>query len=273
MTGKPLNFVQITDMHLSHPDLDDPDKRSDTVANLQLAIARITELSPRPEFVIASGDLVNLGDVASYQLVKEMLEKLNLPILYALGNHDKRAEFRQVFLKEPNNDAPYFHRVAYGNLQIVTLDTSQPTRVSGGLCNAQFECLEQALRENPKQPTLLVFHHPPLIEEDTFAWESLNQKDSDRLAATLQGHSLVGMICGHIHRDRICNWHGIPILFSCGLYASFDVLRGPDMLVDEGIGITFCTYRNSGLSATFIPLLPKRKSLGEITQERLKSFD
>ncbi len=273
MTAKPLNFIHITDMHLSHPDLNDPDKHADTVANLQLAIERISELLPRPEFVIASGDLVNQGDVASYQLVKEMLEELGLPVVYALGNHDKRREFRQVFLAEPENDAPYFHRIVQGGLQIVTLDTSQPGRVSGGLCDAQFAFLEQALQEHPNQPTLLVLHHPPLIEEDTLPWESLSRKDSNRLMATLKGYPIVGMICGHIHRDRTCHWHGIPIQFSCGLYASFDVLRGPYMLVDEGIGIVFCTYRETGLSATFIPLLPKHKSLGEITQERLQSFD
>ncbi len=90
------HFILISDLHLSHPDLNDPNQHSDTVANLALMVARLQAMDPPPAFVVACGDLTNHGDEASYRMLADMLAPLAIPMIYALGNHDKRAAFRRV---------------------------------------------------------------------------------------------------------------------------------------------------------------------------------
>ena len=55
-------FVHLTDLHISHPDSGDTMLRSDTPAQVASAVAAINRLDPAPDFVIASGDLTNIGD-------------------------------------------------------------------------------------------------------------------------------------------------------------------------------------------------------------------
>lgn len=268
----PLNFIHLTDFHLSHPDLNDPHLHSDTVENLRMMVAKIQTISPPPSFVVASGDLTNQGDVASYQMLHDILKPLGMPIIYALGNHDKRAGFRTIF--EPNTtlDAPYYHQTTQENLHIITLDSSVPNQVSGQISNEQFQFLETSLKAHPDLPKLLVIHHPPLITETSLPWESLNQSDSDRLTATLKGHNIVGMLSGHIHYNRVSQWHGIPVIISNGLHATVDPLRPSGMQIQQGIGFVSCTLRASGLTATFVPLPPEPVVLGEVSEDLLKSF-
>ena len=269
----PLNFIHLTDMHLTHPDRTDPNLRVDTQKNLHIAVARIQAISPPPAFIVASGDLTNQGDVASYQLLHDMLETLAIPVIYALGNHDNRTNFRAVFAPGSNKtDAPYYHHIILDGLHIVTLDSSIPDRVSGHICDTQFRFLEQALQDAPELPKLLVIHHPPLITETSLPWENLNQSDTDRLAQTLKGYKLVGLLSGHIHHNRVSHWHGIPVIISNGLNTTIDVLRPSGMQVEAGTGLGNCCLRASGLSVAFVPLTPEPEILGVISQDRLQSF-
>jgi len=267
-----LNFLHLTDFHLSHPDLNDPHLHSDTVENLRLMVAKIHNISPRPAFIVASGDLTNQGDVASYELVREILESLNIPIIYALGNHDKRAGFRRVFTPDSKLEAPYCHQSTQENLHVITLDSSVPGQVSGHICDPQFQFLETSLNAHPEWPKLLVIHHPPLITETSLPWESLNKEDSDQLAKTLKGYNVVGLLSGHIHFNRVSLWHGIPVIISNGLHATVDPLRPHGMQIQKGIGFASCTLRTSGLTVSFVPLSPELEVLGEISEDQLKSF-
>ncbi len=264
-------FVHLTDLHLSHPDLNDPNQHSDTVANLRLMVATLRDMTPRPDFIVASGDLTNNGDEASYRLVREMVEDVGIPVVYALGNHDNRAGFRRAF-DMGDSDAPLCHQTVLGGLHVIALDSSRPGRVSGAIGEQQFGFLRQTLRENPDLAKLLVIHHPPRIDENALAWESLSGDDSDRLAATLRGHDIAGILCGHIHFNRVSLWHGIPVIVANGLHATVDILRASGMQIREGTGFGHCTWRSSGITVSFIPLTPAPTVLGEIPADRLESF-
>ncbi len=272
----PVNFVLISDLHLSHPDLNDPNLHSDTVANLKLMAATLKQMTPPPAFVVACGDLTNHGDQASYQLVRDILGPVGVPVIYALGNHDKRAAFRAVFADAAgvctSPDAPCYHQVCRDGLQIITLDSLVPGQVSGGLCAEQFTFLEHALQEAPDLPKLLVIHHPPRISEASLAWESLNQSDTNRLADILQGHTIAAVLSGHVHFNRVSHWHGIPVIVSNGLHATVDVLKPAGMQIKEGTGFGYCTFRSSGITVSFVPLTPNRPGLGEISDDQLRSF-
>jgi len=271
-----VDFVHLTDLHLSHPDNDDPNLHSDTVANLRAMIARLRQITPQPAFVVISGDLTNQGDTASYRLLRDMLADLPMPVIHALGNHDNRAAFRAVFADivgdASSPDAPYYHHAVQGGVQIITLDTSVPGRVGGRICDEQFTFLEQALRAAPDLAKLLVIHHPPLICKTALAWESLDRNDSDRLATALRGHNVAGILSGHIHVNRVSHWHGIPVILCNGLHATIDVLKPSGMRIEEGTGFGYCSLGASGITVSFVPLTPERPILGEISDDLLRSF-
>ncbi len=265
-------FVHLTDLHISHPDLNDPHLQSDTPATLRHVVEVINAMEPQPDFVVASGDLTNQGDRESYELVRDILAPLQAPLVMALGNHDKRTGFNAVFAPGLA-DAPYFHDAPYGGLHVITLDSSVPGKVAGSLNDAQFAFLEAALARHPELAKLLVIHHPPRLDAEALAWGSLDTASTERLAQMLSGQRVAGILSGHVHVNRVSHWHGIPVVISNGLHSTVDLTETRDLRVVEGTGFGLCEWRESGLSVSFAPLTPVARELTRIDRARLKSFD
>ena len=264
-------FVHLTDLHISHPDLNDPQLQSDTPATLRRVVEAINAMTPQPDFVVASGDLTNHGDAQSYELVREIMAPLKAPLVMALGNHDKRDGFNAVFAPGLA-DAPYFHDAPQGDLHVITLDSSQPGRVAGTLDEAQFAFLEAALERHADLPKLLVVHHPPRIDPAGLGWASLDQHSSDRLAQTLEGRRMAGILSGHVHVNRVSFWHGVPLVISTGLHSSVDLMEPRDLRIVEGSGFALCDWRESGLTVSFVPLDPTASEIARLPREQLESF-
>jgi len=264
-------FVHLTDLHISHPDLADPHLQSDTPATLRRVVEVINAMDSQPDFVVASGDLTNQGDEQSYELVRDVLNELHAPLVMALGNHDKRAGFNTVFAPGLG-DAPYFHDAQRGGLHVITLDSSVPGKVAGALDEAQFDFLQAALQRHRALPKLLVIHHPPRIDPDALSWESLDQSSTDRLADLLQSQHVAGILSGHVHVNRVSQWHGAPLVISNGLHSTIDLTETRDLRIVEGTGFGLCDWRPSGLTVSFVPLDPEARELALIEREQVKSF-
>ena len=265
-------FVHLTDLHISHPDLNDPHLQSDTPATLRRVVEVVNAMDPQPDFVVASGDLTNQGDVQSYELVRDILSELRAPLFMALGNHDKRAGFNAVFAPGLA-DAPYFHDAPQGDLHVITVDSSVPGKVAGALDDAQFEFLRAALQRHEDRSKLLVIHHPPCIDPKALAWGSLDQASTDRLAEMLREQRIAGILSGHVHVNRVSHWHGIPVVISNGLHSTVDLTETRDLRIVEGTGFGLCEWRESGLSVAFAPLDPAAREIGRIERKQLKAFE
>lgn len=266
-----IRFIHLTDLHLSHPDAGDPEDRSGNANALTQVITAINTMDPQPAFVVASGDLTNLGDPSSYHLLREHLFPLRAPLLMALGNHDKRESFHGIF-GQSSSDAPYFHDTTQQGVHVITLDTSLAGHVAGTICEAQFALLDTTLARHSDLPKLIVMHHPPRVDPDGLPWASIDTASTERLAATLRGHNVVAILSGHIHINRVSHWHGIPLVTSIGLNSSVDLLEPDDMRLIEGRGFGICDLRPSGLSVSFVPLTPVPQELGVIDRARLLAF-
>ena len=264
-------FIHLTDLHVSHPDLNDPHLQSDTPATLRRVVEVINAMEQQPDFVVASGDLTNQGDVQSYELVRDILAPLRAPLVMALGNHDKRAGFNAVFAPGLA-DAPYFHDAPQGDLHVVTLDSSVPGKVAGALDAAQFDFLEAALKRHGDLPKLLIIHHPPRIDPEALAWGSLDQDSTNRLAEMLRGQNIAGILSGHVHVNQVSHWHGIPVVVSKGLHSTVDLTETRDLRIVEGTGFGIADWRPSGLAVSFVPLDPVAQQLALIDRQQLKSF-
>ncbi|MFH2010139.1 MAG: metallophosphoesterase [bacterium] len=79
---RPFGFVHLTDPHLGH-------RGGDRSRRFALVVDWLNRLSPRPAFVVLTGDLTELGPVESHwDEVARQLGRLELPVFVTLGNHD-----------------------------------------------------------------------------------------------------------------------------------------------------------------------------------------
>ena len=266
-----IKFIHITDLHLSHPDLDDPNLHSDTEGAFREIIKAILLMEEKPKFVVLSGDLTNTGEKKSYQLLKELLKPLLMPVILAIGNHDKRESFHEIFNGVESSD-PYFDDDIYSGLHVITLDSSIPGRIAGEICDEQFNYLKKALKKHEVTPKLLVIHHPPKIDPDGLPWGSLSMESTLKLDNVLRGQNVVGILTGHIHINRVSHWNGIPVCVSNGLHSSVDILETKHLRILEGSSFSICVLRESGLSVSYVTVNPEQKELGIIDQKRLRKF-
>lgn len=264
-------IIHLTDLHISHPDVADAALKTDTTETLRRAVAAINAMDPLPDLVVASGDLTNTGATSSYRLLQEILTELAPPVVLALGNHDKRAPFAEVFATG-KGDAPFVQEKILGNLHVITLDTLVPGHVAGRLDSDQIAFLDAALEREPHLPKLVVAHHPPRMDDRTLPWASLDDQSSRRFGETIAGRGVIGVLSGHVHLDQVHHWHGVPVITCMGLNSTVDLLEPRDMRIVEGTSMGLCVLRPSGLSVSFVPLTPERQELGLLEMARLRAF-
>ncbi len=205
-------MAQITDIHLGF----DPDNPAEfNRKRLDQTIQTLCRLNPRPDMLLATGDLVDRGDEASYRRLKSALSAVPFPVHMCLGNHDLRDNFYKQFPKLPRPGGFLQYSVDTGPFRLVVLDTLDEGRHGGAFCEARAEWLAEQLREDTEKPVILVLHHPPV--ESGIAWMNTDPREPwvARLAETIAGADQVkGMITGHLHRN-ISTWFGDVSLAIC----------------------------------------------------------
>jgi 3',5'-cyclic AMP phosphodiesterase CpdA len=202
-------IAQISDMHIK-PEGELLYKRIDTAGYLERAVAHILELDPRPDIVLATGDLVDGGKPEEYDLLRRLLAPLPMPVYLIPGNHDARDAMRAGFPDHTYLPANGFLQYAVdgGPVRLLALDTLVPGKTHGELCEERLRWLERRLGEGDR-PTVLFMHHPPFdCGIATFDRHRLNKGDVE-LAALVRRHANVErVLCGHVHRPIQMRWAG-----------------------------------------------------------------
>ncbi|MFV0473356.1 MAG: metallophosphoesterase [Pikeienuella sp.] len=259
MADQSLTFVHITDLHVNAPGIEDDMLLSDTSATLRRTLGEIARMKEPPAFIIASGDLTNHGEPESYRALAAILDEadLDLPIIFALGNHDRREGFVAAFPDLHGDPSrPYDHATVTNGLHVIVLDSSVPYEIGGYWEEGQIDWLRARLAEHADLPKLLVMHHAPMLDTDAMdmEWESLSLKATEELRQAIEGANIVGILSGHIHMDRVAHWHGVPVIIGAGHHAGTDVVALPENFnMLDATGFALCTLRPSGLTATFVP--------------------
>lgn len=275
MTDK-TTFLHLTDLHISAPELGDASLRSDTLATLAAVRSLVEAMASPPAFIVATGDLTNHGDAASYRTLREAMDGIGIPVVYALGNHDTRRGFYDVMLGGADDpDAPYDHDVVHAGVHVIALDSSVPGRIGGDLDEAQFAFLDDALDRHPDLPKILAIHHAPALERDPdWEWEGLSFAATDRLAAMLSDRPVAGIFSGHIHQDRFTHWYGTPLVVGMGQHCALDPLFSGDGIRSvAGTSFSVCTLRPSGLTVTCVPFPSDRREVSRATLADLRAYE
>lgn len=202
-------IAQITDIHLGF----EPDSPGEfNRQRLDRALDALLALDPRPDLLLATGDLVDRGDVESYARLRQAFDGLPFPVSLALGNHDVRENFAEVFPETPLADGFCQYELRAGPLRLLVLDTLEEGRHGGAFCERRAKWLCERLDEDGETQTLIVQHHPPI--EVGIGWMNTDPTEPwvHRLADCLAGRTnVVGLVCGHIHRAVTTRWADLTV--------------------------------------------------------------
>ncbi len=205
-------IAQLTDTHIKKEGHWAYNK-VDTLGLLKAAIKHLNELSGRPDVVLVTGDLVDMGTEDEYRLIRTQLDQLKMPWLAIPGNHDDRAAMQACFCDQawmPVNSDFIQYAVDDYPLRLVGLDSIIPGSGGGEFCQERCDWLDNILAEEANKDTLLFIHHPPYKTGIAFM-DGIRLKDDEGLASVIKRHSQVKMLlCGHVHRAVQSIWNGIP---------------------------------------------------------------
>jgi 3',5'-cyclic AMP phosphodiesterase CpdA len=175
----------------------------DSNAMFLAAVRHLASLDPRPDLVVLSGDIVDMGSEVEYALAAEMLALIPQPVLVIPGNHDDRERFRACFGHHAYmaNAGPLHFAVGdHSALRILGLDITVPGAHHGDMDDAACLWLEARLAEAPDRPTIIMMHQPP-FESGIHFIDAYCCRQGARLAAIVARYPNVERIlCGHIHR-------------------------------------------------------------------------
>lgn len=208
-------IAQITDTHVRAADA--PAKLGiDNNAKLTAAIRFLEQMTPRPDVVLATGDLTNRGAPDEYAALRELLGELRIPLFVIPGNHDSRVLLRETFpehayLRDGGEFCSYV--VDAYPVRLIGVDTTLADRHDGALCKARLDWLTSTLAAAPRQPTLIFMHHPPF---ETGIWwiDGIGLlRGGERFRRIVEANPQLKLIvCGHIHRSVQSQLGSTPVI-------------------------------------------------------------
>ncbi|MFH0792479.1 MAG: PQQ-binding-like beta-propeller repeat protein, partial [bacterium] len=169
---KTFTFVQTTDIHVGGPD---------DIQRLCAGIAEINDLVDPPQFVLATGDLVNKATYRSQlDTYTSGVKTSRYPWFSVFGNHDRCDEVDKA-LYYNEYLGPDYYAFAYGDYFFVMLNIIMPS-------DEQTAWMKQVIEKFGANKRLLVFqHYPPKLEQ----MQELSQ------------YNVAAVFTGHWHSNKI----------------------------------------------------------------------
>lgn len=218
------------------------DGRIDVTANLRLALEAVERTGIRPDAIVFTGDLADVGDAAAYRAlraaVEPVAERLGAPIVWVAGNHDERPALRSVLLDADPTEEPVTGVWDLGGLRLVALDSTVPGWHHGDLDAAQREWLREVLAEPAPLGTLLALHHPPLPSHMPL-FDILELRHQDELAEIVAGTDVRGILAGHLHYSTSGTFAGVPVNVAAATCYTMNLQRPPARVNGMDAGQSF----------------------------------
>jgi Icc protein len=211
---RPRHFL----LHLSDPHLlGGPDQlygAVDSESRLKQLFEEVKASGARPEAVIFTGDLADQGEPEAYAKLRAIVDPackaMGAQVIWAMGNHDDRANFRTGLLDQNADDSPVDHSYYINGLRVITLDTSVPGFHHGELSEAQLDWLKSELATPAPDGTILALHHPPVPSVLDLA-VLVELRGQNALAAVLRNSDVRTILAGHLHYSTTASFAGIPV--------------------------------------------------------------
>ncbi|KZK89993.1 3',5'-cyclic adenosine monophosphate phosphodiesterase CpdA [Pseudovibrio sp. Ad5] len=206
-------FAQLTDIHIKAGG-----KFAyncvDTLSHLRQAVAHLNAFRPRLDFVVISGDLVDLGNADEYELFRQEIDQLDMPFYVIPGNHDHRDAMRDAFADHDylTSEGALQFSIEKDGLRIIGLDTTIPGKHDGHFDADKQVWLRDELDAHKNQPTLVFMHHPPFKTGIQHMDDIMLMRADEDFWPVVTGQSQIRQIaCGHVHRAIEVFKNGIPM--------------------------------------------------------------
>ncbi len=191
---------------------------------LSANVRQIRALRPKPDFLLANGDLTAEAQPDEMRRAFAVLRRARIPFDVTRGNHDRR---HKATCDTPDNDcfrvyarpksavgdhAVHWARDLGPKLTAIGLDSCDPSTGNGRLdLGGQLEFLEAQLTRTARQGrrVLLGFHHPVTLYEELTVIPPVvfgvrpQQGGRDALAVLARHEHVSLVVHGHTHRNYV----------------------------------------------------------------------
>lgn len=210
----------------------------ETDAHLLQALAQLENSGVRPDAIVFTGDLADLGEPDAYirlrSLVEPVADRLGATVIWVMGNHDERLQYSQQLFDTEATEHPQDRVYDINGLRIISFDTTVPGYHHGAITAEQLSWLSDVLKTPAAHGTLLAVHHPPIPTPMLEAMGMLELHDQGRLADVIRGTDIRGILAGHLHYTTHSTFAGIPVsvaaatCYTLNLTAKDRILSGVD---------------------------------------------
>jgi Icc protein len=174
----------------------------DTEAHLERALERLGRITPRPQALVFTGDLADLGEPKAYARLREIVEPAaaawGAQVIWTMGNHDDRAAY-SLGLFDSLSSEPQDRVYDVAGLRVIALDSTVPGWHHGELSGSQLEWLAAELATPAEHGTILALHHPPIPVPLVPIAAVIELLDQERLAEVVRGSDVRAIVGGHFH--------------------------------------------------------------------------
>ena len=209
----------------------------DTIHHLGQALAQLERSIAKPEAIVFTGDLADLGEPDAYERLREIVEpaaeRMNAQIIWVMGNHDERPDYSRVLFGQ-ESDAPQDRVYDINGLRIISFDTTVPGYHHGDITDDQLDWLADVLASPAPHGTIIAVHHPPIPTPLLEAMGMLELQHQERLAAVIRGTDVRAILAGHLHYSTHSTFAGVPVsvasatCYTLDLSATDRILSGVD---------------------------------------------
>jgi len=252
-----LRVAQVTDTHVpSRPDA--PTvlevlagiESGDPVAHLDLVIADLATLDPRPDLLVGTGDLADAGDPAAYRRWRELFLPLGFPVWALPGNHDL-ADVLDEHLGGDGVGTGTGTRLGAWELLFVRTGNTE----WGEIDPDHVREVQATLAASDAPHVFVWMHHPP-VGQHLAAHETLVRDD---LRAALAGDPRVrGIAAGHVHVAAELDLDGVPVYLTPSTYTG-----------RPGPGYRVVDLHDDGRVTTEVRIVPTQFTFDDEQRDRL----
>ncbi|MDF2813672.1 MAG: metallophosphoesterase [Microvirga sp.] len=233
----------------------------DSNAMFEAALDQLAGLDVRPDLVLISGDIVDEGTPEEYAAAREMLARIEAPLLLIPGNHDAREAFRVAFHDHrylPAEGLLHFATGDHGPVRVVGFDVTVPGEHHGEADEEACRWLDATLAAEPDRPTLVMMHQPPILSGIPYI-DEYNCRGGERLATVLARHKQVErLLCGHVHRFMQARFGGTMLIGAPSTTTAIALRLAPDAepasYVEPPALLLHRWMPGSGLLTHFVPI-------------------
>lgn len=233
---------------------------TDTARNLRAVARAIAGLRLDLAAVLITGDLADDGLIESYEhlrdLIDEVLTPLGAPVLLALGNHDSRDRFLDVFAARRRSevDGRYCYSEDIGGVRIVMLDSNEAGSIDGRLGPEQLAYLDAELDREAAGGHVVAVHHPA-IPPGIPRRDDYLLRDREAFVTVLRRHDVLAVLCGHSHEPAAGTFGGTLHVLGAASAYRVEPSRHEGARCLEGAGFGICTIveRRLVLNTVMLP--------------------